>query len=57
MKNEKTKSKSYDIQKKIRRAWDIKPVTRIKQDERRDTKKRRQKNKNEIKRFNIDEIN
>ena len=38
----------------MRRDWKINPVTRIKEDDRRDNKKRRQKTKKEIKRFDID---
>ena len=53
MKNGNKAVKAYEINKKLRKSWDINPVTRIKEDERRNKKKMRQKNKNEIKRFNI----
>ena len=34
MKKENKASVAYEINKKIRRSWDINPVTRIKEDER-----------------------
>ena len=55
MKNVSNKSKAYYVQKQMRKSWGINPVTRIKEDERRNMKKRRQDIKNEIKRFKTDE--
>lgn len=57
MKKEKTNSKAYEINKKLRRKWNINPVTKIKEDDRINEKKRRQNEKKEITRFNIDESN
>lgn len=56
MKKTKKASRAIEINKKLRRTWDIRPVTKIKLDERCDIKKRRQNDNEEIKRFNIDEI-
>ncbi len=57
MKKSKDASKAYEINKKIRRSWGMSPVTRIKEDDRRNSKKRRQNERHEIKRFKIDEFN
>ncbi len=54
MKNIKKASVAYEINKKIRRSWDMNPVTRIKEDDRLNKKKRRQIDKDEITRFKID---
>ena len=49
MKVKEKNSKAYEINKKIRRQWAINPITRIKQNDKRDTKKRRQKENTMIK--------
>ncbi len=57
MKNKKKALEAYQINKKIRRSWDLNPVTKVEPNEKRSHKKRRQKENKEIKRFNIDEFN
>ncbi len=57
MKKKNIASKAIEINRKIRRSWDIYPVTKIKEDVRLNSKKRRIKDKKEIKRFDIDGFN
>ena len=49
MKDKNTASKACEINKKIRRQWTMNPVTRIRQNDRKNTKKRRQKEDKMIK--------
>ena len=56
MKSKKEISSAVKINKSIRRSWDINPVTRVKENEKRNIKKRRNKEKNEIMRFYTDEF-
>lgn len=57
MKKANKATRAYEINKKMRRSWDINPVTRIKEDDRRNKKKRRRQDKQEVMRFNINGFN
>jgi hypothetical protein len=57
MKKSNKASMAYEINKKMRRSWDMNPVTRIKEDNRRNKKRRRQNEKKEVMRFNINGFN
>ena len=57
MKDKNRASKAVEINSKIRRNWDINPVTKIKEDVRLNKKNVRRNEKKEIKRFIIDEFN
>ena len=56
MKSNKEISSAVKINKSIRRSWDINPITRVKENEKHDNKKRRNNEKKEIKRFYTDDF-